>query len=333
MYFKYLSPERLDVLENARIRFSQGSILNDPHELRPNTERLKEIFANSEADNRKPVRKFYYRFLRQSYVTKDVRNKIRKYRKSNPAQFREMLVELIRPETDAKLDAQWKNRFDNSMLILSLSKQRDNQLMWSHYAAAHKGYVIGFDPEIITQHFVKNYSSSLPFELAYSNKRYRVIDQMFHVETMPTPVERDGSYFIQQKIKFDFPFDLLSTKSLDWAYEEEVRYFSPAASGETVPETAQATCPVVLYRFPSKAVRQIIIGGAADLSFIAQIQELRNQNYPKAELYRAVPDAESFTMQIEPLINTHPMVRSARILQKHGMIDNITLFDTASPPE
>jgi hypothetical protein len=33
----------------------------------------------------------------------------------------------------------------NSYAMLSLTKQRNNLLMWSHYSASHQGFVIGFD--------------------------------------------------------------------------------------------------------------------------------------------------------------------------------------------
>src|SRR4051812_29159863 len=36
--------------------------------------------------------------------------------------------------------------FLKSTVILSLTEHRDSLLMWAHYAAAHTGLVIGFDP-------------------------------------------------------------------------------------------------------------------------------------------------------------------------------------------
>ena len=38
--YKYLLPERIDVLRNAKIRFSQHMALNDPFEMKPYFEGL-----------------------------------------------------------------------------------------------------------------------------------------------------------------------------------------------------------------------------------------------------------------------------------------------------
>ena len=38
--FKYMRPERIDVVENLEIRFTQPDALNDPFELRPQFESL-----------------------------------------------------------------------------------------------------------------------------------------------------------------------------------------------------------------------------------------------------------------------------------------------------
>jgi len=47
--------------------------------------------------------------------------------------------------------------------IFSLSKSKNNLLMWSHYADSHKGYCIGFDHEMLL-----NISGSLG-SVIYSN--------------------------------------------------------------------------------------------------------------------------------------------------------------------
>jgi hypothetical protein len=39
--YKYVPPERLDVLRNLRIRFTQPGAQNDPFELRPVVERFR----------------------------------------------------------------------------------------------------------------------------------------------------------------------------------------------------------------------------------------------------------------------------------------------------
>lgn len=38
--YKYVTAERIDVLQNGLIRFTQASALNDPWDMRPHVERL-----------------------------------------------------------------------------------------------------------------------------------------------------------------------------------------------------------------------------------------------------------------------------------------------------
>ena len=45
--YKYVTAERIDVLQNGLIRFSQPSALNDPWDMRPHVERL---FTDNDLD-------------------------------------------------------------------------------------------------------------------------------------------------------------------------------------------------------------------------------------------------------------------------------------------
>ena len=45
--YKYVTAERIDVLQNELIRFSQPSALNDPRDMRPHIER---VFTDDEID-------------------------------------------------------------------------------------------------------------------------------------------------------------------------------------------------------------------------------------------------------------------------------------------
>ncbi|MBF0457433.1 MAG: DUF2971 domain-containing protein [Nitrospirae bacterium] len=87
----------------------------------------------------------------------------------------------------------------NNYGILSLSANNDNILMWSHYAAAHKGLCLRFEftPQIRSELFYK----------------------------WPLPVEYEDSY---PKIKITSSNKEISdlfifTKAIDWCYEEEYR--------------------------------------------------------------------------------------------------------------
>ena len=79
--------------------------------------------------------------------------------------------------------------------ICSLSRSKDNRVMWTHYAEGHKGVVI---------------------ELEIDNSKFT------HER-----VEYDGSPFItSENINSKTAKDILCNKDQDWVYEEEDRVFS-----------------------------------------------------------------------------------------------------------
>lgn len=92
--------------------------------------------------------------------------------------------------------------------IASFSTVRDNTVLWSHYACAHKGFCVELDTysleALFTQHFKKTGEVIRPFWIEYSPK-------------YPVLVPKDGNDPRQRA-------RMLITKSQDWAYEAEYRY-------------------------------------------------------------------------------------------------------------
>ena len=98
-----------------------------------------------------------------------------------------------------------KGELDKSMLrkissdkgelrLCSLSRKRDNELMWSHYSEGHRGVAIGLTVD--------------------SNK--------FDVR----PIQYTGIHYLNGKqIEHDTPREILSHKLNVWSYEEEERVF------------------------------------------------------------------------------------------------------------
>jgi hypothetical protein len=117
LVYKYLHPDRVDVLENGLIRFTQSSALNDPFESPPCLAQVKK-------------------YLRDLAVVTD--NK-----------FRDRGMEAVEAALLAELSIndrlkQFKKDNTNNYAILSVSEVWNNLLMWSHYGNSHRGFVIGF---------------------------------------------------------------------------------------------------------------------------------------------------------------------------------------------
>ena len=116
--YKYLHPNRMDVLANSSIRFTQPAALNDPFETLPDFTAYRESIRESITAKRLPQHR---EVLDQLGVNDD----------------------MITDAALANLGVLLSRHFG----MLSLSRRRDHILMWSHYADSHKGFVIGFDSE------------------------------------------------------------------------------------------------------------------------------------------------------------------------------------------
>ena len=82
--------------------------------------------------------------------------------------------------------------------ILSMSKNKKNILMWSHYSNNHKGLCFGFDTDLYNDE-----------DITKSNVSYSEDDKYDLISFINTP---DGD-----------AKRMFTTKSLHWKYEEEIR--------------------------------------------------------------------------------------------------------------
>jgi hypothetical protein len=98
-----------------------------------------------------------------------------------------------------KLTARFRESWDNKTGLLSFSANWTNPVLWSHYAARHKGICLGFDLKRSTVQSVE-----------YEDKRLRAA---LPDDKNPAMVPGD----IQDR--------LCLTKSRAWNYEQEIRVF------------------------------------------------------------------------------------------------------------
>lgn len=96
---------------------------------------------------------------------------------------------------------------DGDIGVLSLSSNKDNLLMWSHYCRNHTGFVLQFEP--VWFGLRKNLED-----------RIIVLEELVALEVMYS-IERPVLNGLEDNsLKLD---KLLLTKSSDWAYESEFR--------------------------------------------------------------------------------------------------------------
>src|SRR4029079_4561239 len=115
--YKYCRPERIDILETGMIMLSRPHSFNDPFELRPHYQTLEQFVlpvpTNASAQALAQI-----------------------------AQMQQRINDQVLPPS--AIDTVLRNA-TSTIVVLSLSENRESLLMWAHYAAAHSGFLIGFE--------------------------------------------------------------------------------------------------------------------------------------------------------------------------------------------
>lgn len=283
--FKYICPERMDVIRNLEIRFTQPDALNDPFELQPHFDTLiaeADVLANlseSPVDLRPMVKQAYELIPELQAIPLDFAMRaVEEFMSTEDA--RQATAEGLRMFLKSMRDGAPGLRqvihraFNENIGILSLSEIADNELMWAHYADSHKGLVLGFDE----QH---------PF---FERRR----------------TKNDEFYFIR-KVRYsdDPPVSLatidgdalLITKGRKWSYEREWRMLVPLRDAPRLVPVAGDT--VYLFAFPADALQLVILGintasdTEAEVTNLLSTPELRH-----IKIGRAIPDLESRAIKI-----------------------------------
>lgn len=135
--------------------------------------------------------------------------------------------------------------------------------MWSHYANSHAGFCVGLDKFIL-------------WDIIQGSLGRAIYDEKF-----PTIGIFDHTVGTLTKI--------LSTKSLEWEYEDEYRFVKINASRQ-------------VFHFPNEAVLEIILGHNMGEKYKDEIMNIANQKFPKAKIFQSQIDLGKFKLNMIPII-------------------------------
>lgn len=274
--YKYLSSSRIDVIRDCKIRFTQYGAFNDPFELNPNIDRLAE-----EDELRKVVDRNFVQLIEEEYSKNPIISAfISKEAFIRLAEGKQELVKNavlgMEQEVVGVLPGMLQKAANSSLGALSLSEIYNHELMWSHYADEHKGYVIGFD----ASHPFFNQKISDDDELRHLRKiDYREKPPVINLMNV------DGA-------------ELFFVKSMKWKYESEWRMLMPLSDSSGVIECQPYS--VHLFDFPIESVTEVILGARMSEEDKAKIQAvIANAKYNHICLYQAVLDRTSYKILME----------------------------------
>ncbi|HXJ14896.1 MAG TPA: DUF2971 domain-containing protein [Candidatus Limnocylindrales bacterium] len=273
--YKYFAPERIDVLQNGKIRFSQPPVFNDPFESAP---AFLELVSPKNLE---------------------IASRIEAERSGMPEEMRKAMVNRFssapyRNELMKTLGPLFIDTLVRTVGLLSLTEKYDNLLMWAHYAKSHEGFVIGFktaDP-FLWHEDAKPHAANSLMKVRYSRRRPKL--------KFLSEVGLAEMYF---------------TKSKEWAYEQEWRMFATmpsedagqmlesalASIAESGKPTATPDYPIRLFNFPPSAVSRVIVGCRASDETSKAVASIVNKKYRDAELLKAERDLSEFHLILRPL--------------------------------
>jgi len=273
--YKYLPPERIDVLESGKIRFTQPAVFNDPFESSP-------VF--SDFVSREEMERASKADIKETGMPEEERQRII-----------ESMYTAPRRETYFPLLTQVIVRvLARGVGILSLSEAANNLLMWAHYARSHEGMVIGF-------------RTASPFLTRHDSHRNAMHDLR--------PVEYCQTRPVLKELTFMDTVHMFFKKGDVWSYEKEWRMYTAMPEEDTagllaamikfvaqnreLPELPQ--CSIRLFDFPQEAVDSIILGSRANAETEQSVRNVVAKKYPEAKLFHARSSATKFELEFEQL--------------------------------
>lgn len=284
--YKFLSSERMDVLKNSQIRFTQPSALNDPFEFKPlfrdlfSEDRLKEILDPSKQMIEEVVKNIHLS-LSENQRAEISLKALLAIVENNPSILEEynrvaipQLNEAHRMLSDLAKEKMYDS-LNKAIGILSLTERPDNELMWAHYAESHKGFAIEFD----STH-------------EYFNRRRSNVDECFHLRKVMY-VDRTDELVTFDNMDADSFF---ISKSSAWSYESEWRMLVPLASAD---KKIQAEEDIFLFNIPLSAITSVIIGAKSSVHFHSELKKTLDGTHiiiKKAQLTNGHPRVTIPTM-------------------------------------
>lgn len=334
--YKYVTVDRIDVLQKGQIRFTQPSAFDDPFECKPfilsttgglDPSELSEISKPMLPDKRKEIKE-KLAAMKSEELARTLRIRI-------PAEDAQKINQEFQKVADELLDTL---SHDNSLRqalesdealafhrktlltglsaqigILSLTERPDNILMWSHYAGHHTGFVIEFDEE---HPFFKSHygTTNGKTPVVLQKVEYSIGRPERPSINLKDLVEGSSWYLV---------------KSEEWKYEDEWRMIRPLAHAdvclqlenkEHVPIrkkeyeenwrnirfAADAMRPedgrfIYLFSIPSECIKSITIGCRMSKKNRRKILRLLSRDYSHVKAYAANTDEKLFRLNIAPV--------------------------------
>lgn len=274
--YKYMIHDRIDVIRDPMIRFTQPGLFNDPFESLPY---LKSIGSDSTVYDAilktiDQLGKSEWEALPKSIRGNITFTEIQEFVREHP----ERVLKNFRESEPGVLPEQLHKIYDlvnDAVGVLSLAERRDSLLMWAHYACYHRGFILGLDSK--HEFFTPEREPDDPFNrlerVSYTNERPQI--------TLSDLTEKE----------------LLLYKSKEWEYEKEWRFIRYLVDATKVKSVDGHNC--YLFCIPPNCFQEVIFGcrmaeGVKDeLKKLISIDPLLNH----IKIFQAMLDPKEYVLR------------------------------------
>lgn len=278
--YKYLSPKRTNVLINKSLAFSKPTSFNDPFDCSPH-------FQESDELNPLGARTYFLRMESEgvwpSGFDEEILDHVRRSKAADPSYTFHGVVQMgpeILEENHGDLVGGFRSylapRMQDSVIVLSLTEDVNNLLMWAHYAADHTGFVLGF----CSKHPFFSSAGTNPSNPGFLNK-------VVYSDNRPSGIvgalSAESAYL---------------TKGREWSYEKEWRVLQECGNATNV--TAEG---IHLFAFPPDAVTEVVIGARATPQIKDHIKAILSDKatWPNTTLLQASVDPRHYRLNYDPV--------------------------------
>jgi hypothetical protein len=312
--YKYVTPERTDILKKGLIRFTQPAAFNDPFETLPcfigglPDDYVKGLMGDIIADQNQ------YKEILLSVFKKEM-NK-RHPETIVPVEAWDVINNLIPVKDAAKImqpiASMVSNQFAQFMGegylfkkytlksvlksinkeygLLCLAENPYNLLMWAHYAASHTGFVIEFNEKH-------------PFfdQRKKQEELVRCLTKVTYTKVRPQTFLLDPKIEEEQSRK-RWAHDIFFTKSEHWEYEEEWRMLEFLKNCSHIERNEPYD--ICLFPIPYDCITGIIFGCKALDTMKSEIRNLiqTNSSCSHIQLSEAIIDEKEYMLNFRAII-------------------------------
>lgn len=190
----------------------------------------------------------------------------------------DLSLEMARLDAERLLEVE---KFKNTG-IFCVTKNKSNLLMWAHYAEKHYGVVLGFRPDVERDSLLR------PLEpVVYCDQRPKYYESLTNWKSETNEAK-------QQKIGSEISRRMIYSKSLHWAYEEELRRHIPSA----VKQGDSAS----FLKFNPRELVEIYLGCRTLEDVKTEIIDLAKRLNPNVRIFIARLAKHSFDIEFDELL-------------------------------